>query len=39
MQGGRKKGNISATSDRIYRINKIKATLIHPDYPVNPVKN
>ena len=20
------------------RINKIKATLIHPDYPVNPVK-
>ena len=25
--------------DRIYRINKIKATLFHPDYPVNPVKN
>ena len=28
----------SATLDRIYRINKIKAALIHPDYPVNPVK-
>ena len=31
--------NSSATSDRIYKINKIKATLFHPDYPVNPVKN
>jgi len=28
--------NSSATLDRI---NMIKATLIHPDYPVNPVKN
>ena len=32
-------GNSSAILDRIYRINKIKATLFHPDYPVNPVKN
>jgi hypothetical protein len=27
------------TLDRIYKINKIKTTLIHPDHPVNPVKN
>ena len=25
--------------DRIYRIIQIKATLFHPDYPANPVKN
>jgi len=30
--------NSSATLDRMNRINKIKATLFHPDYPVNPVK-
>jgi hypothetical protein len=29
---------IKLISDRIYRINKIKATLIHPEYPVNLVK-
>src|SRR3990172_2631651 len=31
--------NNDLISDRIYRINKIKATLFHPDYPVNPVRN
>src|SRR3989339_1178103 len=31
--------NSSATLDRIYKINKIKATLFYPDYPVNLVKS